>query len=247
MASAPSDIDVVILCGGKGTRLQGVVSDRPKPMAEVAGRPFLDFLIDQAASAGFRRILLSAGYRGEQIRARYEGTRDGVSIEVAVEPEPLGTGGALRHSLERLRSDPVLVMNGDSFCDVDLAAFLRFYGGKGGCAALVLAKGDGERFGRVEMDASGAVLAFREKERGAGEGHVNAGIYLLARGVLEGIPRGRAHSLERELFPSLIGRGFHGMAARGDFIDIGLPETYGQAQQLLRVRIAGPRPGLPRG
>ena len=233
----PARIDVAILCGGKGTRLQSVVPDRPKPLAEVAGTPFLEHLIRWAAGQGFRRFILCAGYMAEQIDVfAKKMARDGLSVECLTEPNPLGTGGALRFAADRMSSDPVLVLNGDSFCDVDLAKFLDFFSAKRCLAALVLAPAPaGEaRFGTVEADASGEIRSFQEKAPGPGAGRINAGVYLIGHDPITGMPGAAPFSLEKELFPSLIGNGLFGMRSEGRFIDIGVPEDYRRAQEMFR-------------
>ncbi len=234
MVLDPASIDVLILCGGFGQRLREVVSDRPKPMAEVSGRPFLDYLVEWTAAQGFRRFVLCAGYQGEMIAQHYARTSLPVEIETCIESTPLGTGGAVQNAAPKIRSDPVLVANGDSFCEVDLVAFLRFFEERNAAAAMVLARAPGERFGRVEVDPTGEILGFQEKQ--PGDGWINAGIYLLSRKILQKIPQEIPISLERDLFPSLVKDRFYGMESSGVFVDMGTPEGYRQAQRLTPVR-----------
>ena len=214
--------DVVILAGGRGTRLQPVGGDVPKPLRPVDGRPFLSHLVDQVRGAGAERVVLSLGHNPEAFRdfAAREG------LETAIEPSPLGTGGGLRNALPLLRSEAVLVMNGDSYAGVDLRLLQAVHRRRRARATMLLAEvADAARYGRVEIDDDGSVIGFMEKGE-PGPGLINAGVYVLHRSVVEAIPEGRAVSLERETFPSLIGDRFYGEPGEFAFIDIGTPESY---------------------
>ena len=219
-----------MLVGGLGTRLRPAVGSTPKPMATVAGRPFLEYLLLQLRRDGFRDVVMLAGYGAEALRRYFrEGREWGVSITYSSEPEPLGTGGALRHALPILEGQRFLVMNGDSFFDISLLDLTAAHRSDGITAAATLAlarSGETERFGSVEVDAAERVTAFREKIASRGEGLINAGLYVLERTTIEDIPAGRAVSLEREIFPDLVGRGLYGTELHGAFIDIGIPEAY---------------------
>jgi len=220
----------LILSGGLGTRLRSVVSDRPKVLAPVAGRPYLTHLLDQLAEAGLRRAVLCTGYRADQVRAAF-GTRYGeLDVAYSEETEPLGTGGALRLALPQVESTTVLVLNGDSYCAADLAGFWSFHRNRQSAASLLLTRvADTRRFGSVSLDVAGRISQFREKGRAPGPGLINAGIYLLARRLIEAIPVRRAVSLERDVFPTLVGSDLSGFATSSAFIDIGTPESYAAA------------------
>ncbi|MBI3854234.1 MAG: NTP transferase domain-containing protein [Planctomycetes bacterium] len=214
--------DVLILAGGRGTRLQSLPEDIPKPLRPVNGRPFLAYLLDQVREAGARRIVLALGYKPEAFRdfARQEG------LGTSVEPSPLGTGGALRAALPALHGGRFLVLNGDSYAAVDLRLLAALHELRKARAMMLLAGvDDASRYGRVEIDEDGAVLQFSEKGE-AGPGLINAGVYVLDRAVVEEIPAGRPVSLERETFPSLIGKRFFGEPGEFPFMDIGTPESY---------------------
>lgn len=233
-----AEIQAIILAGGLGTRLRSVVADRPKVLAPVLGRPFLSYLLDQLQEAGIRRVVLCTGYRSEQISATYGTDFGGMTLDYSVEQVPLGTGGALRHALPLLDGGPLLVMNGDSYLEADLSAFVAHHEKDGARLSLLLAPvEDVGRFGCVETDASGAVTGFVEKGAAVGSGWVNAGIYLLARDVVATIPAGREVSLEREIFPNQIGNSFFAYSLGGRFIDIGIPESYRAAEAFLGRRI----------
>ncbi len=227
-------VTAAILAGGMGTRLRSVVSDRPKVLAEVAGRPFLGFLLDQLAAAGVGRAVLCTGYLGENVCTEFGESYGNLHLQYSRESSPLGTGGGLRLALPLFESDFVLVMNGDSYCDVDLSAFWAWHYDRHGSASMVLAEvPDTARYGSVCTDDDGQILSFEEKGGREGPGWINAGIYLLARRLVMTIPVGRSVSLEREAFPGWVGRGLYGYRSDGRFLDIGTPESYATAEQVL--------------
>jgi D-glycero-alpha-D-manno-heptose 1-phosphate guanylyltransferase len=224
-------ITAAILSGGLGTRLRSVVDDRPKVLAEVQGRPFLSFLLDQLVAAGLRTVVLCTGYLGKQIQTKFGASYGSLNLVYSQEPSPLGTAGALRLALPLLKSDSVLAMNGDSFCDTALNDFWDLYDERRVAAALLLTHvADTKHYGRVYVDAAGRVLKFDEKDGSGGPGWINAGIYLLKHRLLETIPANSAVSLEREMFPAWIEQGLYGCQGNGRFIDIGVPEAYAAAE-----------------
>lgn len=229
----PENLDVIILCGGMGKRLKSVVSDRPKPMAEISGRPFLDILIDYAAAFGFKRFILCAGYMGDVIKEYYQKKR-GLSVQVVVsqEKEPLGTAGAVKNARGLIKSSPFLVMNGDSLCRLDLLEFIRFHEEKDASFSMVLAgSGGGKDYGRVNVDNSGRITSFEEKTEARQGGSINAGIYLLDDNIFSVIPGGKKLSLEYDVFPEITGSRFYGYITKEELVDIGTPEKYLAAQQ----------------
>jgi NDP-sugar pyrophosphorylase family protein len=232
-----TDLTVAILAGGLGTRLRPAVGDRPKVLAPVHHRPYLTYLLNRLAGASIREVVLLTGYRAEQVSRALGTTYRGMKLIYVPEPSPLGTGGAVRGALPRLAGPVILLMNGDSFCDVDLAAFREFHCRKAADVSLVLAEvTDACRFGRVQLGRGGQVLRFGEKEPGNTGGWINAGIYLLNRDLIEEIPDGRPVSLERELFPTWLGGGLrvYGYRSGGRFIDIGTPESFAEAEAFFR-------------
>lgn len=230
------DVVAAILAGGLGTRLKNVVSDRPKALACVAGRPFLAHQFEQLASAGVRRVVLCTGHRAEQVSSAFGDRYGELRLDYSHERTPLGTGGALRLALPLLASDNVLVLNGDSYCEADLLAFARWhFTRQAGASMLLTHVDDMSRFGRVTFDPEGAIVGFEEKGAHHGAGWINAGVYLIRRSWLYDVAGDRPVSLEREVFPSWIGRGFCGYASEGRFIDIGTPESYAAADEVLRA------------
>jgi len=228
--------DVVILCGGLGTRLRTVVSDRPKPMAEVDGRPFVHILVDHVASFGYRRFILCAGYKAETIKEYFKTATMPVEVVVSIEPQPMGTGGALKHAAGLLKSDDVIVMNGDSFCAVDYAKLIDEHRARQADVTItaVQVKAASE-FGSMRVDKSGRVTAFSEKQ-GGGQGLVNAGVYVFRRAAIETMPLTIPLSLEKDVFPKLTASRLFAHLVRGPLLDIGTPESYEKARQdLLRM------------
>jgi D-glycero-alpha-D-manno-heptose 1-phosphate guanylyltransferase len=236
-------LTAAILAGGLGTRLRSVVADRPKVLAEVAGRPFLAHLLEQLAAAGVCETVLLVGYGADQVCDTF-GTRFGeMRLMYSVEHTPLGTAGALRNALNQFARQDVLLLNGDSFCDVNLGALVQAHRNwRDAEVSLSLARVDNaSRFGRVRVGRDRRVLRFEEKIPVATGGWINAGVYLMRREVVEGIPAGVPSSLERDVFPHLVGqgkvRGFRG----GRFIDIGVPDSYARADAFFGAGCADAR------
>lgn len=227
-----SGITAVILAGGQGTRLQSVLADRPKVLAPICGRPFLTYLLDQWEGAGGRRVLLSTGFMAEKIQATMGKSYRTLHLSYSQEDEPMGTGGAVRLALESEVSDPILVMNGDSFIQADLREFYHWFTSAHKEAGMILTQvPDAGRFGQVLCEENGLIRHFEEKKIGAGAGWINAGVYLLTHRVARTIPPSRPYSLEQELFPGLAGRSLFGYPIHGPFIDIGTPESWRRAEQ----------------
>ena len=239
-----SNVTAAILTGGLGTRLRPRLADRPKVLADVRGRPFLSYLLDQLAHHEARDVVVCTGHLGEQVRAAFGDSYGTLRLAYSRELSPLGTAGALRLALPLLHSESVLVMNGDSFCDVDLGAFFSWHDTQRANGSLVLVrKSDTTRSGRVGVDVKGRITRFEEKGRQAGPGWINAGIYLLTQRLLRTIPVGGAASLERELFPGWIHHGLYGYQSNGRFLDIGTPEAYALAEQFFATTTASSRKG----
>lgn len=225
-------VTAAILAGGLGTRLRSVVANRPKVLVEIHGRPFLAYLLDQLAAAGIRYVVLCTGYLGEQVQAAFGDSYGGLHLVYSQESSPLGTAGALRLALPLLSSDTALVMNGDSFCQVDLSAFWTWHCAKEAGASLLLTKvSDTSRYGRVQVEPDGQMLSFAEKSETSGSGWISAGIYLIRQDLLRTIPLGRVVSIEKEMFPAWVGQGLYGYRSEGRFLDIGTPEAYNVAEQ----------------
>lgn len=223
-------MDALILAGGKGTRLQSIVSDRPKVMSDVNGRPYLTYLFDQLLSAGINRVILCTGYMAEHILDYYGQSYGNLALVYSQETEPLGTGGAIRHALHHIQSNTILVLNGDSYCNVSLT---QFCGAHHSLASMVLVyQSDTARYGQVKFDKDSYITDFIEKGVDLLPGWINAGIYLIDRELIENIPPDKAISIEQEMFPIwLKDRSIKGFYSQDRFIDIGLPKSYAQSHQ----------------
>ncbi len=228
--SSLAGLSVLILVGGMGTRLRSVVADRPKALAQINNRPFLSYLLDQLAAQGLRRAVLCTGFMAEQIQETFGNSHGPLQLAYSQELRPQGTAGAIRQALPLIESRLMLVMNGDSFCSANLEGFLAWHNSLGASASLYLVDvPDVSRYGQVRVDKAERIVCFEEKGQNTGQGWINAGIYLLSRSLTTMIPEGKAVSIEKEIFPRLIGSEFYGFQGQGDFIDIGTPESYARA------------------
>lgn len=227
------DIDVVILCGGKGERLRSIVNDRPKPMAEFNERPFLSLLVEYVASFGFRRFILSIGYKGEAIREYFGAGVNACDILYCEEKEALGTGGAVKKAKPLIRSNPFLVMNGDSFCRLDLRKFIDFHIKNRALLSIALVSQRGnQNSGKVKIEAAGRIARFEEK-KARGAGHFDsAGIYLMDKSIFSFMGKKKKFSLEYDLFPAILEKRCYGFKQKLDLVDFGFPEGYLRAQKM---------------
>jgi NDP-sugar pyrophosphorylase family protein len=224
----------VLLVGGMGTRLRSVFPVTPKPLASVGEKSFLDLLIRQLRSQGICQLVMCTGYLAEQIeRELGDGHAWDVAIEYSRETHALGTAGAVKLAERYLRDvSEFLVMNGDSFLEIDFHELIHFHRQHCGLASIAVWRANNAaRYGTVQLGASSRVTGFVEKAGSESAGLINAGVYVFSRAVLEHIPDAPA-SLEKEVFPDLLDHGIYAMEQRGMFIDIGTPEDYARAQQL---------------
>lgn len=235
---SPHDTVALVLAGGLGTRLRSVYRAGPKVLAPVANRPFLDYLLRWLRLAGFSDVVLCVGYKREQIQRRYKsGDSWGLRLSYSAENEPLGTGGAIKLAQRHIHSKHLVVLNGDSFVDVDLSALLQFHRRHRALATMALAQAPpGDRYGNVRVNAARKILEFVEKGSRSSIKEmqpkwINGGVYVFRRELLRLIPAGRPVSLERDIFPKIKGRPFYGYPVAGYFIDIGVPKDYGKAQR----------------
>ncbi|HXR30876.1 MAG TPA: NDP-sugar synthase [Solirubrobacterales bacterium] len=228
-------MQAIVLVGGKGTRLRPLTETVPKPALTLVDRPFLAHMIEWLARHGVSEVVLACGFLPDVLREALVGEeeRAGVRIRYVVEPERRGTAGAIRFAADELGPDleeRFLALNGDVLTDLDLTALLRAHEASGARATLGLYPvEDSSAYGLVRSEDGGEVREFLEKtgERVAGE--INAGMYVLERSVLELIPPGEEVSIERDVFPRLVGDGLHGLPLDGYWMDIGTPERYLEA------------------
>ena len=224
--------DVVILCGGLGTRLRSVVSDRPKPMADIKGTPFLEILITHLIQQGIQRIVLCAGYMGEYIQAYFSSQSFDAEIEVVVEPFPLGTAGAIKHALPVIKGESFIAINGDSFCHYQLDQLINQHTQMKALATIYATYVDeASRFGTLNLAEQKCVIeAFKEKGSSAA-GWVNAGAYMLNKELFNELPSLKACSLEQDVFPNIAGDQLVAYLGEESFIDIGTPDDYHRFKQ----------------
>jgi len=232
-------MDAIVLCGGRGSRLASVVSDLPKPLAPVADRPFLDYVLDYLRRSGrVSRVILATGYLAEQINTHFGNEYAGMPLVYSQEDKPLGTGGAILLAMRRFSIDsPFLILNGDSFVDVDLAALERSIVNTHFSFAMSLFRvADTARFGTVVCDEE-RVTRFGEKTGGTEPGLINAGVYIVRpQAFADWSQIGGMLSLEQVILPALVGRGaVTGVESGTRFIDIGIPATYAAAEDFFRV------------
>jgi NDP-sugar pyrophosphorylase family protein len=224
-----------LLIGGRGTRLASIVSDRPKPMAIINCRPFVTYLFDQLLEVGIRRFILCVGHLAHVVRDELGTQYKGAEIIYSQEMSPLGTAGAVRLAWQDHKSDPLLILNGDSYCGIDFKKFFTAYDPEkmNGLLALIHQE-DCRRYGSVTLKDSGEIQRFEEKSTLLHSGWINGGIYLLSSAIIENIPPDHNISIEKDVFPNLINQGLFGLGFHCPFIDIGTPESFAQAESFFK-------------
>jgi NDP-sugar pyrophosphorylase family protein len=239
MNLALAKIDALVLAGGLGSRLAGVLADLPKVLAPIDGRPFLDYQLDFLAENGIRRVVLSLGYRADIVLDHLAQTTMPLEVEPVVEPKPLGTAGAIGFARTALKSDPALLINGDTWLDTDLAKMLQTHQTPPMPLATIACVRieDTKRYGAVELSANGMIGRFVEKDQTAsGDGFVNGGVYMLAARMLDSLTVSSG-SLERDVLPHLAPGTLRAhLIDRAKFLDIGTPESYARAAACLPPR-----------
>ena len=228
------DLDVLVLAGGQGTRLRSVIGETSKILAEVAGKPFLSHLLLRLHNQRIRRVTLALGCFSQEVLAYLkEEPVAGIQVVPVIEDQPLGTGGAIRNACSALQSDPVFVLNGDTFAEVPLQSLLNFHREHRAAVTLAAAhKESVQRYGSIETDEEGRVVRFVEKT-GDVPGYVNTGVYVVSRQAIRTIPPEQAVSWEREVLPNLVGKDLFACCGSWRFIDIGTPASYQRAEQFL--------------
>ena len=223
-------LPVILLAGGLGTRLQSVVKDVPKPMAPVAGKPFLSWVLDDLCRQGIQEVILSVGYRQEVIRETYGEQYKTLHIRYSSEDKPLGTGGAIRKAFA-LAGKEAFVLNGDTFFQVDLSGLYAFYRRMEADVAIALKRlQQFDRYGTVTINEQSVITTFNEKKPCA-EGLINGGVYVVSEKVFAYSLLPEVFSFEQHILQAAVGLGrFAGLEQEGYFIDIGIPDDYAKAQ-----------------
>jgi D-glycero-alpha-D-manno-heptose 1-phosphate guanylyltransferase len=230
-------LDVIILSGGEGTRLRSVLPDIPKPLAPINGKPFLDFLLAYHNEWPFiKNVILAVGYKSEMIINRYKNCHEyNFDILFSQERQLLGTGGAIKKAVSLSDTECVLVVNGDTFVEIDIDDLLEFHIQNNAMITIVLKETDNAaRYGIVRIDHDSHIIFFGEKEVDNFQGLINAGVYVINKKLFDNIEADKVLSFEKEILPGLIGSNIFGYITCGRFIDIGVPETYIMAQEYLK-------------
>lgn len=225
--------EAIILAGGFGTRLQTVVNDVPKPMAPVNNEPFLNYIFKYLKHFGITHVVLSTGYLADKISDYYKNEYLGIKISYTKEISPLGTGGGIRLAMEKCNTENVLVLNGDSFFDVNLNHYYNQHVTcKSNCSLALRNVENASRYGTINLGNNHAILGFKEKDGFEKQGLINGGVYILNRELFlnKTIPN-QAFSIEKVFFETRIHElNMSGFEHSGYFIDIGIPEDYKKAQ-----------------
>jgi D-glycero-alpha-D-manno-heptose 1-phosphate guanylyltransferase len=226
--------EAIILAGGFGTRLREAVPDLPKPMAPIAGKPFLAWQIEYLNLQGVSRVILSIGYKAQVIRDYFGAEYQGVELVYVEESEPLGTGGAIQYAFEHIKYERAFVLNGDSLCDVDLSSLRSLSIGHPDSVGIVVKHVENAgRYGAITFDKeSKIVTSFGEKSSFAA-GFINAGIYDIPKSIFANQILTPPFSFESSVLHQLVGERLLAYPAGSFFIDIGVPEDFNNAQQLI--------------
>lgn len=232
------NMDVIILCGGLGKRLSPIIYDRPKVLAKIGNTTFLDILINNISSQGLKNIILCIGHLKDHIKRHFDYNDNynhkSYNIKFSEEEEPLGTGGALKNAIPLIRNDAFIAMNGDSICNVDFRDLVNFHINKNALLSMVLVRSlTSKDFGTAILNNSQRIISFNEKPINTKESLINTGIYIMQKDILYHMPKRESFSLEYDLFPKLCNDRFYGFITEGDVIDIGTPERYEKAMDIL--------------
>lgn len=227
--------EAIILAGGFGTRLKDAIGDIPKPMADINGRPFLEYLFDYLEFHMFTDIILAVGYKNEVIRNHFGDKYGSLRIRYSIENEPLGTGGAIKLAMNMAENPLVFIFNGDTMFRVDIRKMTDFHRARESKFTIALREvHDSSRYGTVELDWDRSVIRFREKGDTEGfdnRGLINGGIYLINRSFFTDLDLPDKFSFETDFMENIIHKTkVFGMVCRQFFIDIGIPDDYERAQ-----------------
>ena len=225
-----SKIDTVILAGGLGTRLNSLLKEKPKCMALINGKPFIDILIDNCIKQGLKRFIICVGHYKEQV-IQYLSNRNDCDIVFSKEHEPLGTGGALKKAQSLINSNIYIVLNGDSFIEINIHEYVQWFQLNENNISMVITKiNNSKRYGHVNFDKKGFITSFKEKNNLSFANTINAGVYLFKRDGINFSKYGDKFLLETDFFPTLIDQGIKIYYCKGNFIDIGTVKSYQKAQ-----------------
>ena len=221
------EVDILILCGGLGSRLKSLFPNSPKALSNINGMPFLDMLIEKIKEQGFKNFILCVGHLKEKIIDHYSDVKD-FSISYSIETKLLGTGGAIKNALPLIKNKFFIAMNGDSFCDVNLKKLVEFHQKNNADISVVITQVDIERddVGNIVIDKNNKITSFSEKSKNTPSQHINAGIYVINKSAIDVFDE-ETFSLELDLFPKLIkNKNIYGYETNNLVYDIGTPKRY---------------------
>ena len=227
--------DTIILAGGLGTRLKPVINDLPKCMAPIDGKPFIDFILDYCTRQGLKRFIFCLGHLKEIIIDHLSSRNDCETL-FSIEKKILGTGGAIKNAENFICSNQSIILNGDTFVDINFSKLIDWHNDKGSEITLVINKiNDPARYGLVNFDHNNKIQSFIEKKEGVKSGWINSGVYIINNSILESLTEGEYYSLERDLFPKYLNKRFFAYQNDGIMIDIGTPESYLKSQSIIKL------------
>lgn len=233
MSKELRNIEVVILCGGLGTRIAPVIGETPKVLASIGNRIFLDLLLEMLADQGFCKFIFCVGRGKEDVKNYVRNAQKNISFSFSEEEKPLGTGGAVKKSLPLISGSQFLVLNGDTICRIKFAEFFQFHQQKKAIVSMALARSERQDGGSAETDKDGMIIQFGEKQDPGKRGYISAGAYFMQRDVYKYMPDKEVFSLEHDVFPGLIGQNFFGFSVEYGAYDIGTPDRYHEAPKHL--------------
>ena len=229
--------EAILLAGGLGTRLSKVLPDLPKPMAPVNGRPFIEYVMDFLIRFQVRKFILSVGYKHEVFASHFANDYKDCQVLFSVEHEPLGTGGAIKKSLEYSESPDVFVLNADTLFRIDITAMQASHKKSNADLTMALRKMENvDRYGAVETNDDMRITGFAEKNTAKGSGYINGGAYIFKKDFFETLPLPEKFSLEKDCLEKYYSSlNINGFPSKGYFLDIGIPEDYEKAQHEIKT------------
>ena len=225
-------VEAIILAGGMGTRLRSVISDIPKPMAPVANRPFIAYILDQLSTSDITNVKLSVGYKHEVVKDYFGPKYKHLNLTYVIEEQALGTGGGIRLAAEKCESDTVIIFNGDTFFDINISNIVeQHHQNKNGMTIALKHMSEVNRYGMVDLEDN-TIIGFTEKSETPKTGWINGGIYVLDRHLFLSKTDPSQFSMEVDFMEKVIGDvRLEGHKSQGYFIDIGIPEDYTKANK----------------
>lgn len=219
-------MEAIVLCGGLGTRLSGVISQIPKPMAPVNNRPFLEFLFDSLIKNGIEKVVCSVGYKHDIIISHFKSIYKSIKIDYCIETIPLGTGGAIKKSISKIKNEEFFIFNGDSLYDVNFNDLKKIKSNGVDICILLKKMKNFQRYGSIEFNDNHSISKFNEKQF-VKEGFINSGIYYASKRILDQFPKKDVFSFEKDFLEKKVSElNFKAVLKEGYFIDIGIPEDY---------------------